>query len=142
MILGRLIRATGGEAYSVIRVDWVTKVFVGGDIFCFLMQMVGAAFLASAKSKKSRDTGEIIILIGLVVQIVIFSFFLVVSMIFHRRLLSKPAPISQSTTFRWKKFLIELYAVSGLITLRNLFRVIEYAQGSRYLQPSTHKASL
>ncbi|KAL5316355.1 hypothetical protein ACEPPN_015400 [Leptodophora sp. 'Broadleaf-Isolate-01'] len=129
MILGRLIRATGGEAYSVIRVNWVTKIFVGGDIFCFMMQMVGAAFLASSKSKKSRDIGEMIILIGLIIQIVIFSFFLVVSMIFHRRILRKPTPLSLSITFRWKRFLIELYLVSGLITLRNLFRVIEYAQG-------------
>ncbi|KAH7407238.1 RTA-like protein [Cadophora sp. MPI-SDFR-AT-0126] len=131
MILGRLIRATRGQEYSIIRVNWVTKIFVGGDIFCFLMQMVGAAFLASAKTKKTRDTGEMIILIGLIIQIIIFSFFLVVSMIFHRRILRAPTPISLSTTFRWKRFLVELYLVSGLITLRNLFRVIEYAQGEQ-----------
>ncbi|KAH9209840.1 RTA1 like protein-domain-containing protein, partial [Leptodontidium sp. 2 PMI_412] len=129
MILGRLIRATGSEEYSIIRVTRVTKIFVGGDVFCFLLQMVGAAFLASAKSKKSNDVGKMIILIGLIVQIVIFSFFLVVSMIFHRRLLHKPTDLSRSTKLNWKRFLFELYTVSGLITLRNLFRVIEYAQG-------------
>ena len=79
-----------------------------------------------------------IILIGLIIQIVIFSLFLVVSMIFHRRILSKPTPLSLSITFRWKRFLVELYLVSGLITLRNVFRVIEYAQGGMY-SPTYYK---
>jgi hypothetical protein len=34
MILGRLIRRTDSAEYSLIRVNWLTKIFVGGDIFC------------------------------------------------------------------------------------------------------------
>lgn len=143
MILSRLMRATGGESYAIIRARWVTKIFVGGDILCFLIQMVGAAFLASAKSTSGKDRGEMIILIGLVLQIVIFSFFLIVSIVFHRRLLTKSASISLTTTFNWKRFMLELYIVSVLITFRNLFRVIEYAQGGIYPQSFAHsKAGL
>jgi hypothetical protein len=34
MILGRLIRRTDSAEYSLIRVNWLTKLFVGGDILC------------------------------------------------------------------------------------------------------------
>ncbi|KAI0588150.1 RTA1 like protein [Pyrenophora tritici-repentis] len=34
MILGRLMRRTKSTDYSLVRVSWVTKVFVGGDVLC------------------------------------------------------------------------------------------------------------
>ena len=34
MILGRLVRRTDSVEYSIIRVNWLTKIFVGGDILC------------------------------------------------------------------------------------------------------------
>jgi hypothetical protein len=41
MELGRIIRLTDGEIHSVIRTKWLTKVFVFGDVFSFLMQSSG-----------------------------------------------------------------------------------------------------
>lgn len=41
MVLGRLIRLVGGEKYSLIRVQWLTKVFVLGDVISFLGQSGG-----------------------------------------------------------------------------------------------------
>lgn len=38
MILGRLVRLTNGERYSLIPAKWLTKVFVTTDIISFLMQ--------------------------------------------------------------------------------------------------------
>ncbi|EHL02931.1 putative protein RTM1 [Glarea lozoyensis 74030] len=51
MILGRLIRATGAESYALIRVNWITKIFVGGDILCFAIQAGGGGILAGADTK-------------------------------------------------------------------------------------------
>ncbi|PVH71332.1 hypothetical protein DL98DRAFT_503731 [Cadophora sp. DSE1049] len=58
MILGRLIRATGAESYAIIRVTRITKIFVGGDILCFLVQAMGAGMLSGADSKKGKDRGQ------------------------------------------------------------------------------------
>jgi hypothetical protein len=41
MVLGRLIRLVDGEAHSPIRVKWLTKIFVAGDVLSFLAQSAG-----------------------------------------------------------------------------------------------------
>ena len=41
MQLGRIILATDGEKYSLIRRTWLTKVFVTGDVLSFGIQAAG-----------------------------------------------------------------------------------------------------
>ncbi|KAH7407237.1 RTA1 like protein-domain-containing protein [Cadophora sp. MPI-SDFR-AT-0126] len=129
MILSRLIRAVGAESHSVVRVTWVTKVFVGGDILCFLIQAGGGAILSGADTMSSRKLGQNLILSGLLIQIVVFAFFLVVAVVFHKRIRARPTGQSLGTDMSLDQFMLMLYRVSILITLRNLFRVIEYAMG-------------
>jgi hypothetical protein len=132
MILGRLIRATSAEAYSIIRVNWVTKIFVGGDIFSFLVQALGAGMLSGAKTQSSKKRGETVILAGLIFQIIIFGFFILVALVFHNRLRARPTDKSTAPGLPWERLMFMLYGVSVLITTRNLFRVIEYAMGGKF----------
>ncbi|KAH7081001.1 RTA1 like protein-domain-containing protein [Paraphoma chrysanthemicola] len=127
MILGRLIRRTDSASYSIIRVNWVTKIFVIGDIFCFCIQGGGAGLLVQAKDADGFKRGENIILGGLILQILIFGFFVVVAGIWHRRL--SAVPTAAAAEIPWKKYILFLYASSVFITVRNLCRVIEYAMG-------------
>jgi hypothetical protein len=41
MILGHLIRLTDGQVHSLIRPQWLTKIFVAGDVLSFVMQGAG-----------------------------------------------------------------------------------------------------
>lgn len=41
MELGRVIHLVKGEKLSIIRVNWMTKIFVAGDVLSFLMQASG-----------------------------------------------------------------------------------------------------
>jgi hypothetical protein len=41
MTLGRIIRITDGAVHSMVNVNWLTKIFVLGDVFGFLMQGSG-----------------------------------------------------------------------------------------------------
>lgn len=132
MILGRLIRATGAESYAIIRVTRITKIFVGGDILCFLIQAMGAGMLSGADSKEGKDRGQNVILCGLIIQIIIFLLFLLVAIIFHKRLRSRPTGKTLDASITWERMLSQLYIVSVLITIRNLFRVIEYAAGGMF----------
>ncbi|CAO2651094.1 Nn.00g093910.m01.CDS01 [Neocucurbitaria sp. VM-36] len=142
MFLGRIIRATGYPRLSLVRPSWLTKIFVGGDIFCFLIQAIGATMLVTATEKKKMDRGKTIVLVGLVLQIIIFGFFVVVALMFHLRLRKIVAAGKQvMCQLDWAKYLHWLYIVSVIITLRNIYRVVEYEQGvTGYLM--THEWSI
>lgn len=44
MILGRIIALVEGGKHSLVRLTWLTKIFVAGDIFSFTLQ-AGGTFL-------------------------------------------------------------------------------------------------
>jgi hypothetical protein len=127
MVLGRLIRRTDSASLSIIRPTLVTKIFVTGDVFSFFVQAGGGGMLVQAKSKSDVQRGENIILGGLILQIIIFAFFVVVASIWHKRL-SKNGTAA-STQISWKKYISFLYGASALVMIRNTCRVIEYAMG-------------
>lgn len=127
MILARLILRTDSAARSIVRVTWITKIFVGGDILCFLVQGGGASMMVIAKDAGGLKSGENIILGGLILQILVFAFFVVVAGFWHRRLSALPSVVSAELA--WGRYIVYLYTASVLITFRNLFRVIEYAMG-------------
>ena len=83
--------------------------------------------LVSANDKAGFDRGENIILGGLILQILIFGFFVVVASVWHRRLASRPT--AASSELPWARYIWFLYAASVCITIRNVCRVIEYAMG-------------
>lgn len=41
MVLGRIIRLVDANSYSPIRVNWLTKIFVAGDVISFFVQAAG-----------------------------------------------------------------------------------------------------
>jgi hypothetical protein len=129
MILGRIVVLTKGENYSLIRPSWLTKIFVGGDVLCFLLQGGGGGLMSSANGDASKtQTGENLIVGGLFVQLAFFGLFVIVSALFQYRgrhhLASLPADIT------WKKHLYVLYFTSIFILVRSIFRVVEYLQGN------------
>ncbi|KAL4975929.1 RTA1 like protein-domain-containing protein [Aspergillus desertorum] len=125
MYLGRIIVLVRGEKFSIIRVSWMTKVFVAGDVLSFLMQSSGAGILVT----NSQQTGENIIVGGLFVQIIFFGFFVICSFIFQRRISSKSTALGNASTTPWLKHFYALYGSSILILIRSIFRVVEYLQG-------------
>ncbi|KAJ5162292.1 hypothetical protein N7492_007684 [Penicillium capsulatum] len=125
MELGRIMLVTGGEKYSLIRRSWLTKIFVVGDAVAFLVQSGGAAMLARAKSAKN---GEKIVKIGLIVQVLFFALFIVVSILFHIRITRHGARFEHAVN--WRKHQLTLYAASMLIFVRCIFRFVEYQTGS------------
>ncbi|KAK1624066.1 RTA1 like protein-domain-containing protein [Colletotrichum phormii] len=111
MVLGRIITSIHAEKYSMIRASKLTKTFVIGD-------------------KPGLATwGERIVIIGLVIQIVMFGLFCAIAVVFHCRMRQAPTPGSLDGLIPWEESLYMLYAVSLLIMVRSIFRVVEFAQG-------------
>ncbi|ETS86253.1 hypothetical protein PFICI_00081 [Pestalotiopsis fici W106-1] len=130
MILGRLIQFLEADTYSMIRTRWLTKFFLLGDIFSFFGQGGGGGILATAKTESSQSLGNKVILLGLAIQVIFFGLFIVVTVVFHRRVHRAPTPKSLTTSAPWHKLLWVLYGTSVLIMVRSVFRMIEYAQGN------------
>lgn len=130
MILTRLIRATGADSLSIIPTKWLTKIFVGGDIACFAIQGGGGGILTQAKSVADIRRGESVILGGLVLQIVIFGIFVTTAAVFHTRLGKRLYQTMERVRIPWQRTMWTLYVASVMISLRNVYRVLEYALGS------------
>ncbi|RHZ66722.1 RTA1 domain-containing protein [Aspergillus thermomutatus] len=126
MVLGRLIRSIQAEKHSVIRVNWLTKIFVASDVLSFLVQGSGAGLMANGSS---ADMGNNIVIAGLVIQVLMFGLFMITSFVFERRMNHAPSGHVFDAEVPWKTHLHVLDAVSALILIRSVFRVIEYAGG-------------
>ncbi|RHZ63051.1 RTA1 domain-containing protein [Aspergillus thermomutatus] len=127
MVLGRIIRSVKGEKYSPIRVERVTKVFVTCDVLTFLIQGGGAGMMAISNLS---STGQKIVLAGLVLQIVAFVLFIATATAFYRRIDHYPTPAAVNGEIPWKRHLGSLFAISMLILVRSVFRVVEYGMGN------------
>jgi hypothetical protein len=126
MFLGRLIRVLSGEQHSLVPLKWMTKVFLAGDLLSFMVQGGAAGLMVSGNNAK---LGEGIVIGGLMIQIIVFGFFLITAGVFHYRF---QRSVSLSTSRNWfeaKKALHMLHTVSTLIMVRSVFRVIEFAMG-------------
>ncbi|RMJ05298.1 hypothetical protein CDV36_014035 [Fusarium kuroshium] len=129
MILGRLIRLLDAERYALIRSSWLTKFFLLGDVISIALQGIGGGKVVNADTEDDRSTGENIIIGGLVVQIIFFSLFMIVTCLFHFRIRKNPTARAESIATRWELFLVILYITSVLILIRSIFRLAEYAMG-------------
>ncbi|PVH95388.1 hypothetical protein DM02DRAFT_482480, partial [Periconia macrospinosa] len=132
MFLGRIIRATGHTSLSPININNVTKIFVWCDFILLNLQSTGASLFTNSKGRTWMVTlGRAVVLVGLVVQIVVFGFFVVVAGMWHRRMRRGDREVVRRSVegFRWERYMVMLYVVSGIITARNFFRVAEFAMG-------------
>ncbi|KAH7399752.1 RTA1 like protein-domain-containing protein [Cadophora sp. MPI-SDFR-AT-0126] len=133
MIFGRIVILVDSPKASIIRPTRVTKIFVTGDVAAFLLQSGGGGMMAQ---ESMADMGQKVMLGGLFVQLLFFGFFLLVSLIFFKRMRNSPARHTVPTYGKrtWVALLKLLFAAAGLIILRCIFRVIEFGQGhSGYL---------
>ena len=132
MILSRLVTRTESDSLSIIRPSRVTKIFVTGDVLCFFIQSGGAGMLVQAKDQDAVKRGENIILGGLMLQILVFGFFVVVAGVWHHRLEAYTIASTRVSEIPWQRYIRLLYAASACITVRNTCRVVEYAMGRVY----------
>lgn len=99
---------------------------------------IGGGMLATAKTESKVSLGEDMIVAGLFVQVIPFGFFIVVSVVFHRRMLVTPLHVAEPS-IAWTLYIKVLYTASALIMVRSVYRVAEYVQGNTgYLQ--SHEA--
>jgi hypothetical protein len=128
MCLARIVRATGGEKYTLLRPALLTKLFVAGDATGLLVQGAGAGYM-SAGTLDDFYSGSKVVIAGLAVLVTSFSLFIIVALRFDIRMRHSPTSESLSTKLNWKRDLMALYGGSIMIFIRSVYRLIEYAEG-------------
>jgi hypothetical protein len=129
MTLKRVMTRLEASHLSVIRTSRLTKIFVWADIFCFWIQGGAASLQAIQSSPIVPLIGKWTVVGGLVLQLVIFGFFIVVAGKFHKAILESPTSVSRDESVRWKAVMRVLYVTSALIFVRNTVRIAEYVEG-------------
>ncbi|KAK1812285.1 hypothetical protein LTR12_013375 [Friedmanniomyces endolithicus] len=127
MELGRIVLMIHGDKALFLRRTWLTKIFVSGDIFSFLMQGAGGGLMGTGDIS-SIDMGQKLVVGGLFVQVVFFGLFVIAAALFHARMRKMPTERSEELPW-WTRHMMSLYVVSMLIFGRSIVRVVEYLQG-------------
>lgn len=127
MVLGRIIRSVRGEQHSLIRVQWLTRAFVLGDVMSFMIQGGAAGLMVTGNNV---SLGNNIVIAGLAIQVISFGLFICVSIVFHNRINKFPTRESVlEEDMPWRQNLYGLYVMSVLVLIRSVFRVVEYSMG-------------
>lgn len=79
--------------------------------------------------KDLQQMGVKVSLGGLILQLFVFAWFLLIAILFHRRLAVCPTPMTEDGRIGWRKYFVVLYLASLFILVRNIVRIFEYAQG-------------
>jgi hypothetical protein len=137
MILGRVIAFVNAPQLSIVPHRRLTTIFVLGDVLSFLVQCCGAGLLSTSGN---LNLGSLVIVGGLVIQLIFFGVFFLALIVFdvrcRRQSLSKRiVPYDGNTKLHWHSVVVALYIASTLISIRCVFRVVEFATGfDGYLQ--------
>jgi hypothetical protein len=129
MIYGRIVNFVHSPDASMIRPDRVTKIFVFGDVISFFMQAGGGGMMAQPDM---ANLGQKIMLVGLFCQLLFFSLFLAISLVFWKRMQSS-AKLYTTPTYgkhTWKSLMKLLFGAAVIIILRCVYRIVEFAQGN------------
>jgi hypothetical protein len=130
MCLGRLIRLTGGEHFSLISPSYLTRLFVAGDVLGLIIQGAGAIVMPLG-TLYYYLTGSNIVIAGLALLVASFALFVPVILMFEYRIRRHPTARSLQISLDWKFELRILQVCSALVMIRSIFRLVEYSQGNK-----------
>ncbi|EPS29314.1 putative lipid transporter atnI [Penicillium oxalicum] len=116
-------------------------IFVWLDIIAFLVQAAGALLAGNQDTGKLITIGLNIYMGGIGLQEAFILCFLVLAIKLHRRMIRLERSEEEAndrlfkTPFNWRWMFYVLYFCLGMITIRIIFRISQYAQGTSPTNP-------
>ncbi|KAJ5813577.1 RTA1 like protein-domain-containing protein [Penicillium pulvis] len=127
IVYARIVRAVHAEDLSPIPIRWVSWIFITGDFTCLMIQGNAAGLLGNEDLTLIADY---IIIAGLILQIIVFTFFIVCCGIFNKRMRAYVAESCPVIHLPWQSCINMLYMTSTTVLVRNIYRVVEFVMQS------------
>jgi hypothetical protein len=137
MAAGRLIwMFHPGQRIWKVKAISIGKYFVWLDILSFLIQGTGGSMLNPGNSASTMTLGKNIYMTGVGIQQLFIILFLALIVRFHMDLIKMEKTGQQHRSQgRWKWLTYALYVVLALISMRIIFRLIEFSAGADISNP-------
>ncbi|KAF8220825.1 RTA1-like protein [Tricholoma matsutake] len=136
ILLGRISRHLHSDELLLVSSHRITQIFVTSDITTFLIQAVGGSLTTSTTSPHLPVIGSRIFLAGLVLQLLSFSAFTSIYLVFLYRVykpkldIRAPGDHLQCTWYsNWRSLAAALFISCIGILIRSCYRVVELSQG-------------
>ncbi|CAI4034982.1 hypothetical protein SMKI_12G1190 [Saccharomyces mikatae IFO 1815] len=125
MLFSRMVYLMFMERYMVISIKYSTLTFLVGDMIGRILQATGGGL---SSSSGSRNTGRILVIVGLFIQIFFYGVLMFSQIFFHYKMKTAPSKILRNTN-GWYQFNYILLSGNILIIARSVVRVIEFIMG-------------
>ena len=142
MILGRMIYYFLPEQKVIgIRARKLAVYFVCMDIVAFIVQGVGGSMASEGPDESVENVmlGIHVYMSGIGLQQLFILLFVSLAIVFHRRILVLERQAALFGKPSWRPLLYALYTTLALITVRIIFRLVQYSAGILSSIP-THEA--
>ncbi|RDW73413.1 hypothetical protein BP6252_07320 [Coleophoma cylindrospora] len=137
MVLGRMIYffAPTRSLFSM-PASTIAAAFVSLDFISFIIQLVGGSMSGPTSSAKDQLKAIHIYMFGIGLQEIFILIFVGVALNFQREM-SRLVNYEKDDGGRkgWRRLLYTLYFTLGMITIRILFRLVEFSRGSNVSNP-------
>lgn len=131
LLVGRLIRLAGHQ-YSIVNPKIVEYGFIISDILSISIQSAGAGVLSQGTLHGQPDQvtlGSRILIAGLVINLISFCCFAVVTFHFHWSVTRYK--VDHTGKEKWIKMFYALYISMMLLIIRSVYRIVEFLLGFR-----------
>ncbi|KAI9826697.1 MAG: hypothetical protein M1826_006579 [Phylliscum demangeonii] len=122
-----------------IKAPSLARYFVGLDIVSFIIQGVGGSMISPGADPKVIQTGIHVYMGGIGLQEFFIVVFIGLVVTFHRRMLMLEHKGELRGRSRWMRLTFTIYGVLALITMRIIYRLVEYAKGAHPDNPLPFK---
>lgn len=122
---GKLLKRTEARQLIHINFNVTTTFFILGDIVSFGLQVAGIVL----EFITSRSLGTALIIVGFVIQLISFVCFLSLIIAYHRKRSQSENMIATDSRYSWISAVKTFYCLCALFFIRNIFRLVEYADG-------------
>jgi hypothetical protein len=135
-IIGKLLSAVNKNVWCV-KAAFITRLFLLGDIICFIVQSAGASLLF-VEDVKIQKNGGIIILLGLALQFGLFFVFAICTL----KAWTFPEYSDKSTPMNVKRIFYVCFSTIGLLFIRNAYRIYEFERTLYKIEHFLEEASV
>jgi hypothetical protein len=123
--VGKLMKALNIKAF--IKSKFVSWLFFGLELGALTLQGAGAGLSVSNDGPpKTAGSGKVLLLIGLALQVLFLIIFVAFMIVVFRR---AKQLVTQGQARQLNKVYFGLFATSLLLSVRNIFRLVEFSQG-------------